>query len=78
MVISIGMSEQTHGVGTTLPGEDIAVLLLLLETDNARSPSDLLSTEATAVPLSIFGSLSIVKAGISALISRISISKRSV
>ena len=78
------MSEQTYGVGTTLAGgiQDIAALLPLLGTDQCEkhvgSALDGGYLYAAAAPLSIFGSLGIVKLGISVLISNISIPKLSV
>ncbi len=71
--------SQLPNVGTTLTGgiQDIAALLPLLGTDQCEK--DVGSAleggylYAAATPLSIFGSLGIVKIGISVLVSRISI-----
>jgi len=78
------MSEPPHGVGTTLAGgvQDMAALLPLLGTDQCEkhvgSALEGGYLYAAATPLSIFGSLGIVKLGISVLMSSISIPKPSV
>jgi len=75
------MSEPPQNVGRTLTGgiQDIAALLPLLGTDQCEkhvgSALDGGYLYAAAAPLSIFGSLVIVKMGISVLISSISIPK---
>ena len=78
-VCHIGMSQPPN-VGTTLTGgiQDIAALLPLLGTEQCeRHVGSALEggyLYAAATPLSIFGSLGIVKLGTSVLISSISIS----
>ncbi|KDR71526.1 hypothetical protein GALMADRAFT_22510, partial [Galerina marginata CBS 339.88] len=78
------MSGSTQGVGTTLTGgiQDISALLPLLGTDQCEqhvgSALDGGYLYAAAAPLSIFGCLGIVKAGMSILISSISIPKISI
>ena len=73
-----------EGLGTTLAGgvQDIAALLPLIGTDQCEkhvgSALEGGYLYAAATPLSIFGSLGIVKIGISILISSISIPKLSV
>ncbi|KDR66037.1 hypothetical protein GALMADRAFT_81270 [Galerina marginata CBS 339.88] len=73
------MSGPAQNVGRTLTGgiQDVAVLLTLLGTDQCEqhvgSALDGGYLYAAAAPLSIFGSLDIVKVGISVLISSISI-----
>ena len=78
------MSSPSQSIGRTLTGgiQDIAALLPLLGTDqcekHVRSALDGGFLYAAAAPLSLFGSLGIVKAGISILISSISIPKISI
>jgi len=78
------MSEPPQNLGRTLTGgiQDIAALLPLLGTDQCEkhvgSALDGGFLYAAAAPLSIFGSLGIVKMGISTLISSISIPKISI
>jgi len=73
------MSDSPQNVGTTLTGgiQDISALLPLLGTDQCEnhvgSALDGGFLYAAAAPLSLFGSLGIVKIGISILISSISI-----
>src|SRR6266446_5103253 len=75
------MSGPPQNVGRTLTGgiQDIAALLPLLGTDQCEkhvgSALDGGFLYAAAAPLSLFGSLGIVKIGISILISSISIPK---
>jgi hypothetical protein len=75
------MSGPPQDVGRTLTGgiQDVAALLPLLGTDQCEkhvgSALDGGFLYAAAAPLSIFGSLGIVKIGISVLISSISIPK---
>ncbi len=81
-VCYIGMSQPPN-VGTTLTGgiQDIAALLPLLGTEQCeRHVGSALEggyLYAAATPLSIFGSLGIVKLGTSVLISSISVPKPS-
>ena len=78
------MSGPPQNVGRTLTGgiQDIAALLPLLGTDQCEkhvgSALDGGFLYAAAAPLSLFGSLGIVKIGISVLISSISIPKFSI
>src|SRR6266567_3815825 len=78
------MSGPPQNVGRTLTGgiQDIAALLPLLGTDQCEkhigSALDGGFLYAAAAPLSLFGSLGIVKIGISVLISSISIPKISI
>ena len=73
------MSGPSQSIGRTLTGgiQDIAALLPLLGTDQCEkhvgSALDGGYLYAAVAPLSIFGSLGIVKAGISVLVSSISI-----
>jgi len=75
--------SQPPNIGTTLTGgiQDIAALLPLLGTDQCEkhvgSALEKGYLYAAATPLSIFGSLGIVKIGISVLVSSISIPKPS-
>jgi hypothetical protein len=75
--------SQPPNVGTTLTGgiQDIAALLPLLGTDQCEkhvgSALEGGYLYAAATPLSIFGSLGVVKIGISVLVSSISIPKPS-
>src|SRR6266567_5321674 len=78
------MSGPSQNIGRTLTGgiQDIAALLPLLGTDQCEkhvgSALDGGFLYSAAAPLSIFGSLGIVKIGISVLISSISIPKISI
>ena len=78
------MSDASTTIGTTLTGgiQDISALLPLLGTDQCEnhvgSALEGGYLYAAAAPLSLFGSLGIVKIGISILISSISIPKISI
>jgi hypothetical protein len=78
------MSNPSKTFGTTLTGgiQDISALLPLLGSDQCEnhvgSALGAGYLYAAAAPLSLFGSLGIVKSGISILISSISIPKISI